>query len=145
MLHILLEETPPSNNWAQYVLLAVLIVVFVVGFWWSGRANKKKRAEEEAKLNAVGPGNKVKTIGGICGIVVAIDPEEKTFVLETGDEEHGKCYIKFDRQAIYQTDAQAEPAKKEPAVIEASETEEKAEVKEAPAEEKKETAEKEEK
>lgn len=138
MLHILLEETTSGNNWAQYVLLAVLIVVFVVGFWWSGRANKKKRAEEEAKLNAVGPGNKVKTIGGICGIVVAIDPEEKTFVLETGDEEHGKCYIKFDRQAIYQTDAQVEPAKKEPAVTEAAET---AETKETPVEEKTETAE----
>ncbi|MCD8200796.1 MAG: hypothetical protein LUD47_01810, partial [Clostridia bacterium] len=45
------------------------------------------------------------TIGGICGIVVEVDDEESTFVLETGSEETGKFYIKFDKQAIYQTDA----------------------------------------
>ena len=56
-------------------------------------------------FRSVKPGNKVKTIGGICGIVVEVDNEENTFVLETGTESTGKCYIKFDRQAIYQTDA----------------------------------------
>ncbi|MBO5525448.1 MAG: preprotein translocase subunit YajC [Clostridia bacterium] len=113
MILMLLEEAAkPANSWTQYILLAVLVVIFGVGFWWSSRSNKKRQAKEEAKLNAVGPGNKVKTIGGICGIVVSVDAEEKTFVLETGDEEHGKCFIKFDRQAIYQTDAVAEePAK----------------------------------
>lgn len=108
---MMLDEVAPANNWTQYILLGVLVVIFAVGFWWSSRSNKKRQAKEEAKLNAVGPGNKVKTIGGICGIVVSVDAEERTFVLETGDEEHGKCYIKFDRQAIYQTDAVAPEGK----------------------------------
>ena len=41
-----------------------------------------------------------------------MDNEENTFVLETGTEASGKSYMKFDRQAIYQTDAVVE--KKEP-------------------------------
>ena len=67
-------------------------------------------------LNAIKPGNKVKTIGGICGIVVEVCPDDNTFVLETGTENSGKSYIKFDRQAIYQTDAVVEeqPVKEEP-------------------------------
>lgn len=113
MFWMLLEEEAVQSNWTQYILLAVLVVIFGVGFWWSNRSNKKRQAKEEERLNAVGPGNKVKTIGGICGIVVSVDPEEKTFVLETGDEIHGKCFIKFDRQAIYQTDAVVEEKKAE--------------------------------
>lgn len=53
--------------------------------------------------------------------MVEVDDEENTFVLETGTELSGKSYIKFDRQAIYQTDAvvekpEANAAAEEPAV-----------------------------
>ncbi len=85
------------------------------------------KQEEEAKklIDSVKPGNKVKTIGGICGIVVEVDNEENTFVLETGTEQSGKCFIKFDRQAIYQTDAVADKdEKKEEAPVEEVVTEE---------------------
>ena len=57
-------------------------------------------------LNAIKPGNKVKTIGGICGVVVEVC-DDNTFVLETGTEKSGKSYMKFDKQAVYQTDAVA--------------------------------------
>ncbi len=97
-----------SDGWVTYVLLAVFVVVIVVFFVLSSRRNKKKQQEAEDLINAVKPGNKVKTIGGVCGIVVEIDPDENTFVLETGSEMTGKCYLKFDKQAIYQTDAVVE-------------------------------------
>lgn len=102
-----------SSDIVMLVILAVLIVVVVV-FYVLG-SKKRKKQEQDAKdlINAVKPGNKVKTIGGICGIVVEVDDEENTFVLETGTEVSGKSYIKFDRQAIYQTDAVIE--KTEPA------------------------------
>ena len=75
-------------------------------------------------LNAIRPGNKVKTIGGICGIVVEVNKEDNTFVLETGSEATGKSYVKFDRQAVYQTDAKADPQdKKEETKEETVETE----------------------
>lgn len=81
-------------------------------------------------LDAIKPGNKVKTIGGICGVVVEVNAEENTFVLETGTEASGKSYIKFDKQAVYQTDAVAEDAKKAKEAKKEEKSEEPAETKE---------------
>lgn len=121
MLFSLLEETPaaPENNgngWVSYVLIGVLAVVLIVSMIIMNRRSKKREQEAQDLINAVKPGNKVKTIGGICGIVVEVNAEDDTFVLETGSETSGKCYMKFVRQAILESDAVApktEPAKKE--------------------------------
>lgn len=121
MLQFLLDgETPDAgagNGWEQWIMW-VLVGVIAVGFivWMVISSKKRKKQEQEAKdlIDAVKPGNKVKTIGGVCGIVVEVNSEENTFVLETGSETVGKSYVKFDKQAIYQTDAVVEketPAK----------------------------------
>ena len=126
-----------------YALFGLFAVGFIVFMIFQSRSRKKQQKEMEAKLDAVKPGNKVKTIGGICGIVVEVCPEDNTFVLETGTEASGKCYLKFDKQAIYQTDAVATPEEKkvEP-VAEVAENKESAE-EVAPVEETAETEDKE--
>jgi len=96
------------TSWIMLAILAVLIIVVVVMYVLGNKKRKKQEQDAKDLINAVKPGNKVKTIGGICGIVVEVDDEENTFVLETGTELSGKSYIKFDRQAIYQTDAVVE-------------------------------------
>ncbi len=73
-------------------------------------------------VNTLKIGDRVKTIGGICGFVAQINDAENTFVLETGLEEN-KSYIKFDKGAIYQTapaqgNAVAAPATPAPEVKE---------------------------
>ena len=110
---LLADETTNTNNWLSYVLIGVLVVVLIGSMVIMNRRNKKRQQEAEDLINAVKPGNKVKTIGGVCGIVVEVDPEENTFVLETGSETSGKCYMKFDRQAILQSDAVVEKAQPE--------------------------------
>lgn len=109
---------------------AVMLIVCIVAIgglilWMFLGSRKRKKQEQDAQnlINAVGPGNKVKTIGGICGIVVEVDKEENTFILETGSETTGKCYIKFDKQAIYQTDAAVETGNKSEGSSEQSATE----------------------
>lgn len=97
-----------SSTWMSWVLIGLVIVAFIAMIVFSSRRNKKRQQEAEKLINAVKPGNKVKTIGGICGIVVEVDDAENTFVLETGSESTEKCYIRFDKQAIYQTDAVVE-------------------------------------
>lgn len=94
----------------------MLVVAIVVMFILSSRRRKKQEKETQDLMDAVGPGNKVKTIGGVCGIVVEVNHDENTFVLETGSENSGKCFIKFDKQAIYQTDAVVEKTG-EPVII----------------------------
>lgn len=120
-----------------YILLGVILVAIVVMFIFTSRKNKKKEQEQKAMLDAVAPGNKVTTIGGISGIVVEVNPADDTFVLETGSEDSGKSYIKFVKQAIYQTDAKPAVAEKNGKDEAKAETAEKAEepAKEEPAKE----------
>ena len=65
-------------------------------------SNKKRQKQEQEKLAGIRVGDKVKTIGGVCGVIVAIDDAENTFTMETGSGDN-VSYIKFDKGAIYQT------------------------------------------
>ena len=117
--------TEGSNNSGSGFMIFVLIAVFVAYMVYSNRLQKKRQKETQDTLNAIKPGNKVKTIGGICGVVVEVCAEDNTIVLETGTEKSGKSYITFDKQAVYQTDALAvkeETAVETPAEEPATET-----------------------
>ena len=140
-MNLLTGETQNTSSFMDYLWIIVIIVVLVAFFVWSFISQKKKQKAFNETINAIKPGSKVKTIGGIVGEVVEINDEEGTFVLKTGDSEGNYSYMKFDKQAIYQTDAKPEPAapaeeKKE----EAPAVEEKTE--EAPEEKKDETQDK---
>lgn len=116
-----------GNGWGTWLMIGVLVVILVVFMVYNRRSQKKRQQETLDMLNAIKPGNKVKTIGGICGIVVEVCPEDNTFVLETGTEASGKSYLKFDKQAVYQTDAVVEKpaeAAKEETPAEETKTEE---------------------
>ena len=127
------------------IMMVAVVALLVVWMVYSNRSQKKRQQERSDTLGAIKPGNKVKTIGGICGVVVEVCPEDNTFVLETGTEASGKSYIKFDKEAVYQTDAvvekPAENAAATPAEDAFAEEEPKAETdvnevkEEAPAEE----------
>lgn len=96
-------STPqPTGNPISLIVMGVLVVAIVIMFIMSSRSNKKKRKEAQEVLENLKIGDRVKTIGGICGFVAQINDAENTFVLETGLEEN-KSYVKFDKQAIYQT------------------------------------------
>ncbi len=106
-LNLLAEST---NSWKSYIPIIVIVVLLIAFFVWSFISQKKKQKAFTVTVNAVRPGSKVKTIGGIVGEVVEVNDEENTFVLKTGDSEGNYSYMKFDKQAIYQTDAKPEPA-----------------------------------
>lgn len=114
------------TDWSAFILLALLFVGMIAFMFISSRKQKKRQQEVADMRNAIKPGNKVTTIGGIVGTVVEVNEEENTFVLVTGSEKSGKSFMRFDKQAIYTTDA---VAKKEEEKKEAKETKE--EVKEA--------------
>lgn len=103
--YLLADASGLSPDIFMWVFIGIILVIFII--WMVFSSKKRKKQEQEAKdlIDAVKPGNKVKTIGGVCGIVVEVNSEENTFVLETGSETSGKSYVKFDKQAIYQTDA----------------------------------------
>ncbi len=126
-----------ASNAASWIMIGVLVAIIVVFMVYNRKVQAKRQQETQDMLNAIKPGNKVKTIGGICGIVVEVCPEDNTFVLETGTEASGKSYIKFDKQAVYQTDAVAEKPVEAPVEQPAEAPMEEVEAKETPAEENK--------
>lgn len=107
-----------KENLPMTLIMLALLAVMIVFMFLSRRSQAKKQKEQMDMLNAIQPGNKVKTIGGICGVVVEVCPEDNTFVMETGTEASGKSYLKFDKQAIYQTDAVPQPVQKQESVEE---------------------------
>ncbi len=98
------SEGTPANNYMMYVLLAVLVVIFIVWMIFSNRKNKQRQQEYTEQLSAIRPGSKVKTAGGICGIVVEVC-DDNTVIIETGSEASGRSFIKMDKELIAQTDA----------------------------------------
>ena len=115
-----------SAQWTSIVPIIVIVVILIAFFVWSFLSQRKKQKAFNDTVNSIKPGNKVKTIGGIVGEVVEVNDAEGTFVLKTGDSEGNFSYMKFDKQAIYQTDATPAPADEAPAE-EAEKTEEKSE------------------
>lgn len=131
MFYNLLESTGnPSNNTLITVVFIVIIVAMIGLLIWQTISGKKKQKEAQNMLNQLKIGDRVKTIGGVCGFVAEINDAENTFVLETGTDDK-KSYVKFDKGAIYQTapaQGSAVEAKEEPKSEEAP-------APEAPAEE----------
>lgn len=133
-------DTPAAQNgWLSWVLIGVVVVLIVGMMVWQSFSNKKKQKQAAEMINQLKPGDKIKTIGGVCGYLVEVDEMENTIVIETGSA-NNKCHIKFDKNAIYQTGSATAQApaskkedKKEEAVVEevaSKDAEEKAEDKE---------------
>ena len=91
-----------AGDMGSIVIMVVLIVAIIGLFVWQTISGKKKQKEAQDMVNALKIGDRVKTIGGICGFVAEINDAENTFVLETGTDSN-KSYVKFDKGAIYQT------------------------------------------
>ncbi len=132
--NFLTEAGTEGNNPITLVLFGAIIVGMIALLVWNSISGKKKRKQAQDMVDSLKKGDRVKTIGGVCGFVYEINNDENTFVLETGADDK-KSYVKFDKGAIYQTAPAKGNAVKEAPAPKAEEkpAEEKAE---APAEEK---------
>ena len=105
MIYSLLESgTNNTNSTIGQIAIIVVVLGFAAILFFSNRKNKSRQQEYIEQLEAIAPGHKVKTVGGICGIVVEVC-DDNTVILETGSETAGKSYIKMDKELIAQTDA----------------------------------------
>ncbi len=103
----LLAEEETKNPWSSYVgiiMLVVLIAFLVFLLIRSGSSSKRDNKEYAEAIEALRPGNKIMTRGGLCGVVVELCDDD-TVVIETGSENSGKSYLKIAKDGIYQTDA----------------------------------------
>ena len=121
-------ETTTTNDkgWIIWVVLGVVFVGMLAMNFFSNKKRREQMEAEKEKRNAIRPGFKVMTIGGIVGTVVAVDDEANTFVLQTGTDEVPN-YIKFDKVAIYSSEDPNAPVETEAEATEKSEETKKAE------------------
>ncbi len=117
------SDVTKKDDWSSLIMMGVLIIVFIAFMIYNKRSQKKRQEEAQKQLDAIKPGTKVKTIGGICGTVVEICKDD-AFILETGSDKKGKSYIKFDKQAVYQSDAVVEDKKEKATKEDATKVEE---------------------
>ncbi len=86
------------NNTMTYIMIGLIVIV--IGYMiYSSIAAKKKQKANQANGAQLKVGDRVKTIGGICGFVTEVNATENTFTLEVGDN----SFVKFDMGAIYQS------------------------------------------
>mgnify|MGYP002521387065 CR=1 FL=1 len=115
-----------DNGWVIWVILGVVLVGMLAMNFFSNKKRREQMEAEKEKRNAIRPGFKEMTIGGIVGTVVAVDDEANTFVLQTGTDEVPN-YIKFDKVAIYSSEDPNAPVETEAEATEKSEEAKKAE------------------
>lgn len=105
LLNLLEEQKPFDPTMLIFIVLIIGLFVFMT---ISGRRQRKKQAEQEKQmLESLCEGTKILTKGGIMGVIISVDHEENTFVLDSEGS-----LIKFDMRAIYQM-TPPEGAKKE--------------------------------
>ena len=106
MLNFLETTTPPAGSGLTTILMLVAMVA--VFYFMMIRPESKRKKEAEAMRNAVKVGDKVITIGGICGTIV--DIKEDKFVIETSAD---RVRVEFQKWALSTNETGAERAKEE--------------------------------
>ncbi len=104
MLHFL-EETATAD---MSGMLISLVVMFAIFYFILIRPENKRKKEAEQMRSSVKNGDKVVTIGGICGVVV--DVKEDKFVIESGAD---RVRIEFAKWGLSTNETAAERAKEE--------------------------------
>ena len=80
-----------------WILLGGMVLLFGVMFFFTNKKRKKEEQERQEKMDALVPGAKILTIGGIMGEIV--ESHEAYIVIATGTQEN-KSYITLDKRGI---------------------------------------------
>ena len=99
-----------AENSAGIMQFVMMLALLVGMYFLMIRPSSKRKKQEDEMRNNIQIGDKITTIGGIIGRVVAIKDENESFVIETGVD---RSKIKIKKWAIASCDTQKKntPAK----------------------------------
>lgn len=104
-MNILSATTTGAGMGSTLLMMVLMIAIF---YFMLIRPENKRKKEAEQMRSTVRKGDKITTIGGICGTVV--DVKESRIVLETGADQ---VRIELEKWAISTNETAAENAKEE--------------------------------
>ena len=96
--------TAPAGGMGSSIVM--LVVMFAVFYLMLIRPENKRKKEAEQMRSSVKTGDKIVTIGGICGTVVNV--KDTRIVIETGADQ---VRIEFEKWAISSNETAAEAQK----------------------------------
>ena len=108
MFHFLAEAGTTDPTGGLLGMLPMFAIMAVLFYFMLIRPENKRKKEAEQLRSGIKVGDKVTTIGGICGTVVNVKDEK--FVLETGADQ---VRIEFAKWALSTNETAAENAKEE--------------------------------
>lgn len=100
--------TPTDPTGSLLGMLPMLLIMVGVFYFMLIRPENKRKKEAEQMRSGLKTGDKVTTIGGICGTVVNVKDDK--FVLETGADQ---VRIEFAKWALSTNETAAAAAKEE--------------------------------
>ena len=107
-MFFLTEGGAATNGGGILPMILMLGVTLAIFYFMMIRPENKRKKEAEAMRNALKPGDRITTIGGITGVVVNV--KENTFVIESGADQ---VRIEFAKWALSTNDSAAERAAEE--------------------------------
>ena len=84
-MNLFLTEAGATAAGGMTSTLIMLVMMLAIFYFMLIRPENKRKKEAEAMRNAVKVGDKITTIGGICGVVVNVKDDK--LVLETGADQ----------------------------------------------------------
>ena len=122
-----LTETQPAGGLTSTILM---LIIFIGAFYFMLiRPENKRKKEAEQMRSSMKTGDRIVTIGGICGTVVSVKDDK--FVIETGADQ---VRIEFAKWALSTNDSAAAAAKEKAKKAEEAKAKAKAEKKAKKAE-----------
>ncbi len=105
MLPILTGQGGGGGGMPTIIMLVIMVAVF---YFMLIRPENKRKKEQENLRSSLKEGDKITTIGGVCGTIVSIKDDK--FVLETGADQ---VRIEFAKWALSTNETAVENAKAE--------------------------------
>ena len=90
MTHVVFAQESAAGGLSSLVFLGLMVVVF---YLFIIRPQRKRAKEQQALSESLGPGQELRTIGGIHGRVISVDDDSVVLAVEEGK-------IRVSRRAI---------------------------------------------
>ena len=98
MLHILLQAAPTAAKGSPYTTLIFFGGMMLIMYFLMIRPQQKRQKETQALLAGLQVNDRVVTVSGIYGRIVAIKPDKNIVVIEI--DETNKVRVDFQRSAV---------------------------------------------
>lgn len=103
------QQTAPQGGFAEMLVTFLpMIVVFVVLYWLMIRPQKKQQKQQQEMRANLKVGDKIVTVGGICGKVVKIKDEHIWIESSLPGAPENKSNIKLLKNAVETVSASKE-------------------------------------